>query len=231
MAASAIKSSPFSFHPKMIGFPASVFTNGVDVNIKQNIEKYQINASYIRVLPYPKIIERLRTNFYCANITSPIETIRKYVNYCNESIEWKFEEIDVSDLLRIFDIHFPLNMNYSIRDIKENIHLLPRFPLTEKELFNIFTWYQKMGRITTINIHYALFETFDNRIIHINGLLEYMNYNGGSTSIIRDVNDMSCPSLPTWYSELPPDNYVSPNSFLNLLNLYIIGKWYDSHVE
>lgn len=232
MAALANKSSLFSFHPTTEGF-VPFFTIGGNVAHLPS-PKYPISAVYIRISPDPSVVkQQINDEIKSMPIRVQIShaNIREYISHRKSSIEWKFEEIDVTDLLRFFDEKFPKRYTpYTYGDIVDNIDLFPPYELTLQELTEILSWYQKMNREYTQQKPFLLFKTFDSRIMHLTGMFDYMSLHGGSKCLIRDPNDMYSYSLPQWYSQIPPTHYTTPFAFLELVDLHPIGIWYDKHV-
>ena len=218
----------FTFHPKMVDHPVPhiIGTSAGYIDIPKP-PTFKINARYIRITPDPKQLQKEledKRNLLPMSRCLSYVDIKKFTHDFYSSIKWKFEEIDVSGIFQIIDENPPF-------DIHLNLHLFPKLPLTEDELKQIIIWYEKMNRETTQNIIYALFETLDGRIMHLNGLFSYMELKDGTSCINFDPNDVYSPSLPLWYNDLPSELHNPPEAYMYLVNLYAIADWFNLHVE
>lgn len=220
---SSIKVSRFSFTPTNEGFKPYFTIGRGDVELPPP-KTYPIEAVYIKISPDPNVIKKQIEN----EISSmPLEAqisivnIRDYINHRKSLINWTFEEIDVTELFRIYD---------NTGSETKMLEYTSKLNLSSDELNAILKWYDMMGRVYTLHKPFPLFKTFDGRIMHLTGMFDYMSRHGGSACLIRDIHDMLTYSTPTWYSELPPNFYIIPFAFDNLVDLTAVGKWYDAHV-
>jgi hypothetical protein len=224
----------FTFHPKMLTRPVP-FVVGTGPANPNPVKKSQfpINARYIRIIPNPRQLKKdLENDILMMPLTTAVINIKKFVHDFYSSIDWKFEEIDVTGIFQTIDKYFPKNqLSYTSEQIHDNLHLFPKLPLTETELYSIYIWYEKMHRKTTENIIYAIFETLDGRMIHLNGMFSYMESRNGTSCIDLDPANVYSPSLPMWYNYLPSDLNIHPDAFRSLINLYAISEWFNQHIS
>lgn len=226
----------FSFNLKMVSHhvPFIVGTGPATLNVAPvSKPNWPMNARYIRINPDPRQLNKdLETKILMMPLGATVIDIKKFVNDFYSSIDWKFEEIDVSGIFRVIDEYFPKKQTiYSSELIHDNLHLFPKLPLTEMELYSIYIWYEKMNRENTANMIYAIFETLDGRMMHLNGLFSYMECKNGTSCINFDPDNVYSPSLPMWYADIPIESHIHPDAFISLVNLHAIARWFDLHTE
>lgn len=114
-----------NFYKKLKGY-TPFFTIGVDVSTPPP-PKYPIREVYVRISPDSNVIEKqIHSEISSMPFTVQIShsNIREYISHRKLSIEWKFKEIDVTELFRLFDEKFQDRTTfYTHKTIMENLSL------------------------------------------------------------------------------------------------------------
>jgi hypothetical protein len=115
--------------------------------------------------------------------------------------------------------------------------LSPIDDLTKDEMYMIFEWYEQLGRRSVYSKPFILMQriyrdSYDIKgIIHVNGLIDYVQHEGGVNSLTLDPDNT--PAYPTWINDVnfAPTYYASPYAYKYIINLESFGKWMQKYIE
>lgn len=141
-------------------------------------------------------------------------------------------------LNKLFDIYNTMTPVYPSNDrlieiIKE---ISPIDDLTHDEIFMILEWYDQMNRQSDYNKPFILMmrnakdsENFKS-IYNVNGLIDYVQNEGGVTSLYVDPHRTF--ALPLWINTpfYVPNNYTHPAAYLYIIDFDVFGKWMQKYI-
>ena len=141
-------------------------------------------------------------------------------------------------LEKLLEIYNELAPECASRALMKQIveKISPIDDLTHNELYMIFEWYEQLGRQSVYPHSFILMQRiyrneYDIRgIIHVNGLIDYVQHEGGVDSLKLDPR--RSPAYPTWINNVncAPTYYTSPYAYKYIINLEDFGKWMQKYI-